>query len=155
MWTLSISSLLCLGANTAHAFTTSYKQISDIRTAITELQMYESVEAAIAEAQRICADDPSSDECRVAWDIVEELEAADSHIGGPTAVGETDMDASATLMLGSFDILTQKINGKMDQLRATAEQLESMGAPGDMPELVRLANEMQVALANARSELNL
>ena len=117
--------------------------------------MYESVEAAIADAQRICAQDPSSNECRVAWDIVEELEAADSHIGGPAAVGETNFDESATLMVGSFDILTQKIIGKMDQLRATAEQLETMGAPGDMPELVRLAEELKSALGYTRSELNL
>ena len=44
--------------------------------------MFDSVEDAIAEAQKACAEDPTSGECKVAWEIVEELEAADSHTAG-------------------------------------------------------------------------
>ena len=77
-----------------------------------DLNLYRSVEAAIAEAQRICSENPSSDECRVAWDIVEELEAADSHQGQSM---DADGDYDTTALVGSFDILTQKIAGKMDR----------------------------------------
>lgn len=117
--------------------------------------MYDSVEEAIAEAQRICAIDPASSECRVAWDIVEELEAADSHRGGApsAAAGMSSPDNSA--FLGSFDILVQKIDGKMDQLKATTAMLQEMGA-GDpsIAELGARADEMKQALANARASLN-
>lgn len=116
---------------------------------IHALNLFESVEAAIEEAQRICAVDPDSNECRVAWDIVEELEAADSDKGGFVEPEDIGMDTDA--LLGSFDILTRKIDVKMDQLKATAEQLESMGAPGEMDVLVRLAEEMKIALANSRA----
>lgn len=151
---LSLSLLLLSAvANMASAFLGHTRQA--VVPSTQPLHMYESVEAAIAEAQRICARDPSSNECRVAWDIVEELEAADSHLGGPTQAATTDANSNANLMVGSFDILSKKIYGKMDQLRATATQLETMGAPGDMHELVRLADEMQAALANSRYELNL
>ena len=66
---------------------------------------------------------------------------------------EVDGGFDTTALVGSFDILTQKIDGKMDQLKATAVQLEAMGAPGNMQELARLADEMKVALENARAAL--
>lgn len=124
----------------------------------TQLYLYASVEAAISEAERICAVDPDSNECRVAWDIVEELEAADSHrddtvISPETVEAAAEVGMDTTALLGSFDILTHKIDTKMDQLSMTADQLHSMGAPGEMPELVRLAEEMKVALRVTRDAL--
>lgn len=133
---------------TASAFVTSRSSFD--RTDPTHLNLYRSVEAAIADAQRICAENPTSDECRVAWDIVEELEAADSHQGQSIPV-EGSLDTIA--LVGSFEILTQKIDGKMDQLKATAMELEAMGAPGNMAELARLADEMKQALDTARTAL--
>lgn len=112
--------------------------------------MYRTVEEAIAEAQRICEQDPTSNACRVAWDIVEELEAADSHQGQSM---DADGGVDTAALVGSFDILTQKIDGKMDQLKATVIELEAMGAPGNMAELARLADEMKFALEDARAAL--
>lgn len=122
----------------------------------TQLNLYESVNEAIAEAQRICANDPSSPECKVAWDIVEELEAADSHnqaLAQQTQPDGQSMDYVA--MMGSFDILTQKIDGKMDQLKATTEKLQSLGASDpSVAELARLSDEMKATLARARASFN-
>ena len=45
------------------------------------LNLYKSAKEAIDEAKVICFEKgPNSEECRVAWDIVEELEAADSRV---------------------------------------------------------------------------
>ena len=116
-----------------------------------KLHSYESVEAAIADAQRICASDPTSPECKVAWDIVEELEAADSHQGGfdaPSA--STDL----TALMGGFDILIKKIDGKMDQLKATTDKLAELGETDpSLAELGARAVDMKQALANARARL--
>merc|ERR1719213_249649 len=63
-------------SNHHHPWTTTKSTSSS-----TILYLQRSVQDAIVEAERICAIDPSSNECKVAWDIVEELEAADSHRG--------------------------------------------------------------------------
>jgi len=115
--------------------------------------MFESVEAAIADAQRICAADPSSPECKVAWDIVEELEAAESHKGGPGVSGGPQSTDVAALM-GSFDILVAKIDGKMDQLMATTIKLSELGVTDpSVAELYARAGEMKRALVDATSAL--
>jgi len=117
--------------------------------------MYESVEAAIEEAQRICAIDPASQECRVAWDVVEELEAADSHRGQVQPQPHAPTDIEYTALMSSFDILVKKIDGKMDQLKATTVKLHELGATDPaMEELYSRADEMQQALANVRANLN-
>lgn len=133
----------------------------------TQLNMYNSVEEAIVEAQRICAVDPASPECRVAWDIVEELEAADSHRGGVEfpyassaasggAADPSDENAiEVSVMLGSFDILMKKIDGKMDQLQATTVKLHELGATDpSVTQLWQRAEEMKQALADAKASLN-
>ena len=143
---------------TVQAFVALSPSWTTDRLCSTHLHLFNSVQEAIAEAQRVCAIDPTSNECRVAWDVVEELEAADSdrqkaaaasvNGGGANAWG---MSVNADALLGSFDILTQKIDGKMDQLKATAEQLQALGAdPYAMSELSRLSVEMKQALANAK-----
>jgi len=125
------------------------------RSTTTKLDMFASVEEAIAEAQRICASDPSSPECRVAWDIVEELEAADSHQGaaaGAAAGAQSTTDYAA--LMGSFDILSQKIAGKMDQLQATTDKLVELGVTDpSVAELGARAEEMKQQLARASATL--
>mmetsp|Transcript_4425 Transcript_4425/g.5819 ORF Transcript_4425/g.5819 Transcript_4425/m.5819 type:complete len:155 (+) Transcript_4425:155-619(+) len=143
-------------SSTAHAFVVSPPSTLSphhVSTSPTNLHMYESVEAAIEEAQRICAMDPTSPDCRVAWDIVEELEAADSHkVKVPQGPGD---NIEYTALMSSFDILVQKIDGKMDQLKATTVKLDELGA-GDpaIADLYHRADEMKQALANVRAGLN-
>lgn len=143
---------LFVGSSHAFVASSSSPATTTTTTTTTQLDMYRTVEEAIAEAQRICEQDPTSNECRVAWDIVEELEAADSH-QGQQSMHADDGGVDTSALVGSFDILTQKIDGKMDQLKATVMALEAMGAPGNMPELARLADEMKFALENARAAL--
>ena len=116
------------------------------------LNLFNTVEDAIAEAERICAIDPSSPECRVAWDIVEELEAADAHRGGFTP---SDVSPDIVAFMGSLDILMRKIDGKMDQLKATTDKMEELGSTDPtIAELGARAVEMKYALANARASLS-
>ena len=127
----------------------------------TKLNTYANVEEAIAEAQRICAMDPMSPECKVAWDIVEELEAADSHrdssgrqIAPDMSAGPTNMSPDLVALVASFDILAQKIDGKMDQLMATTDKLQELGANDPaIPELRERAQYMREILAYVNGEL--
>ena len=147
-------------ASTACAFTSISSSSSTGRsTSIrpsTELYLYDKVEEAIAEAQRICAADPTSQECRVAWDIVEELEAADSHQGRFVSTAtRIDEGPDAAALMGSFDILLSKIDGKMDQLTATTEKFAELGSRDpSMAELHQRAYEMKNAIAHARASSN-
>ena len=142
---------------------------------------YQTVAEAIAEAEMICARDPSSEACRVAWDIVEELEATDSHYrsepgtytplesarggalprnGAPAPMrSPMDNDIAAAkdihAMLQGFDILARKIDVKMDQLTATAEKLIELGA--DDPAVAEMGNralEMKRILAYVHGYLD-
>ncbi|CAJ1956517.1 unnamed protein product [Cylindrotheca closterium] len=123
----------------------------------TNLNMYSSVEEAIAEAQRICAMNPAGQECKVAWDIVEELEAADSHsrkIAPDMSAGPTNMSPDLVALVASFDILSQKLDGKMDQLIATTEKLQELGADDPaIAELSARAVDMRRVLAYVNQEL--
>mmetsp|Transcript_305 Transcript_305/g.860 ORF Transcript_305/g.860 Transcript_305/m.860 type:complete len:155 (-) Transcript_305:636-1100(-) len=139
----------------ARAFTVSPP--SSLRHPI-RLNLYNTVEEAITDAQRICAaEGPASPECRVAWDIVEELEAADAHRGPGAAAasqqqGVDPQSADYVAFMGSFDILCQKIDGKMDQLQATTDKLVELGADDpSVPALGDLAMQMKQALAYTRS----
>ena len=126
------------------------------RRSSVKLNLDQKVQDAIHEATAICARDPSSPECRVAWDIVEELEARQSHQGSssqqdPNAVVSTDLVA----FLASFDILSQKINGKMDQLKATTDRLQELGATDQsFADVGMRAEDMKDALARARNDLS-
>lgn len=146
---MKIPFAFALVASTASAFVVSP---SSSRPSATKLYLNQKVEEAIAEAQRVCANDPSSEACRVAWDIVEELEAADSH-SNPVLTANSEPDYVA--LMGSFDILVQKIDGKMDQLMATAQKFEELGAtdPG-ITELGAYAWEMKQALLRAKTSLS-
>lgn len=124
----------------------------------TQLFLYDRVEEAIAEANRVCAQSgPESQECRVAWDIVEELEAADAHRGGPMqgGGGAVNMSPDGQALMSSFNILLQKIDGKMDQALATTEKLAELGLRDpEIAELHQRAYEMKEAVWNARRSLD-
>lgn len=144
---------LLLLASTASAFMVAPSPLLAPRvSSSSSLNLYDNVESAIGDAQRICASDPSSAECRVAWDIVEELEAANSRRHAPEAATTADTDIA--VFVGSFDILAKKIDGKMDQLRATMEKLEQLGC--DDPSVAALgerAEEMKNHLAYVQDVL--
>jgi hypothetical protein len=150
---LLVSTVCFLSAiSKASAFVASPPPSHGGRLTTTTLHLYQSVQEAIAEAQRICAADASSPECKVAWDIVEELEAADSHKQkGEQQPANQSMDFVA--LMGSFDILSQKIDGKMDQLIATCDKFETMGADPSVAELSRLANEMKQGISYVNNKL--
>ena len=152
--TMKIPCFLPLLASTAFAFAPS--KISSNRPA-TQLFLYDRVEEAIAEANRVCAQSgPGSQECRVAWDIVEELEAADSHRGGPMQVGggAVNMSPDGQALMSSFNILLQKIDGKMDQCLATTEKLAELGLRDpEIADLHQRAYEMKESVWNARRSL--
>lgn len=120
----------------------------------TRLHLYQSVEQAISEAQRICAEDPSG--CPVMWDIVEELEAADSHRYAQARAnnGPADQSMDFVALMTSFDILTKKIDGKMDQLIATCDKFEQLGADPSVAELSRLAKEMKYGMSFVKNKLS-
>lgn len=117
--------------------------------------MYDRVEEAISDAQRICAQSgPESRPCRVAWDIVEELEAADSHRGQDLGGANHMSPDGEAAMLSSFEILLQKMDGKMDQCMATTEKLSDLGLRDhSIAELHQKAYEMKNAIWNARQSM--
>ena len=128
------------------------------KLATTRLQLYKSAQDAIAEAQRICAQNPNSRECQVAWDIVEEFQAADSHTRKqqPQQYQQQQQQPSMDLvtLLESFAILSTKIDGKMDQLKATCDKFEELGAHDpSVAELGRLAEEMKRGLVYVNHQL--
>ncbi|KAL7540051.1 hypothetical protein ACHAXR_009824 [Thalassiosira sp. AJA248-18] len=118
----------------------------------TALNLQKSVEDAIAEANKICHyEGAGSRRCQVAWDIVEELEAADSHVRTPEAV-PTELDYAP--LVNGLDILTDKIDRKMDELRNLSSQLVESGA--GVPEVERLiyaSDEMKQVLAEAKAAM--
>lgn len=131
---------------------------SSARASNVRLALYHDVEDAISEAEQICSMDPNSSDCKVAWDIVEELEAADSHRGRgslmdhyqPMQSNQADLGA----FLASLDILISKIDGKLDQLKATSYKLQELGASD--PAIANLsyrADEMKEAMIEARNSL--
>ena len=136
--------------STSRAFHTVSPTIIHVRET-TRLNLYATIEEAIAEAQRICSIDPNSQDCKVAWDIVEELEAADSHRGEMMPV---DMSPDLVALMNSFDILVQKIDGKMDQLVATTIKMQELGADDPaVAELGARAEDMKNILAYVNEKL--
>jgi hypothetical protein len=139
-------------ASTACAFSTaSLSSRSGLSTRTKLNMLFTPVEEAIADAQRICAMDPASPECRVAWDIVEELEAADSHRGGiPVPAAPADFLS----LVEGFDILVERIDHKMDRLKATTESLAQLGVTdAAITSLYDRAQDMKQALMDARNTL--
>ena len=146
-------------ASTAFAFAPT--TISSSRPA-TQLSLYDRVEEAIAEANRVCAlcgpgAAPGAQErCAAAWDVVEELQAAESHRGRPMqgGGGAVNMSPDGQALMSSFNILLAKIDGKMDQALATTEKLAELGLRDpEIADLHQRAYEMKEAVWNARRSL--
>eukprot|EP00339_Tiarina_fusa_P024431 CAMPEP_0117055122 /NCGR_PEP_ID=MMETSP0472-20121206/38205_1 /TAXON_ID=693140 ORGANISM="Tiarina fusus, Strain LIS" /NCGR_SAMPLE_ID=MMETSP0472 /ASSEMBLY_ACC=CAM_ASM_000603 /LENGTH=155 /DNA_ID=CAMNT_0004770981 /DNA_START=80 /DNA_END=547 /DNA_ORIENTATION=+ len=138
----------------ASAFT-SPPTASVTKDALTRRYLQQTVEAAITEAQQICASEGAGSEaCRVAWDIVEELEAADSHKNTVSSPANTSPDFA--VLMDGFDILCAKIDGKMEQLKATSSKFHELGASDPalgLEDLYERAEEMQKALAHVQRSL--
>ena len=121
------------------------------------LHLYKSAKEAIDEAKIICFEKgPNSEECRVAWDIVEELEAADSRVRS-TLKQQQSMGAnelSYSPLVDSLELLSVKVERKMDELKALSEQLTAYGAGPEVERLQYASDEMKQILAEARSSLD-
>ena len=120
----------------------------------TQLKLQKSVQDAITEAQRICAVDATSNECKVAWDIVEELEAAESHRSSASSGTGEELGPDIETFLDSLDVLTKKIDGKMDQLKGISYKLQELGATDpSIGDLAYQADVMKQVIYNARASL--
>nr|XP_043631239.1 calvin cycle protein CP12-3, chloroplastic-like isoform X2 [Erigeron canadensis] len=49
-------------------------------THVREMKLTEMIENKVTEAKEVCAGDKDSDECKVAWDEVEEISQAKAHL---------------------------------------------------------------------------
>lgn len=49
-------------------------------TYVIEKKLTEMIESKVTEAKEVCAGDEYSDECKVAWDEVEEISQAKAHL---------------------------------------------------------------------------
>jgi len=119
----------------------------------TSLNLYQSAVEATAAAEQICmVEGPYSERCKAAWGIVEEFRAADSH---DRVAPAEPYDLDYTPLVNGLDILTEKIDRKMDELSKVATQLGEAGA--GVPEVERLvyaSEEFKQILAEARSAMD-
>eukprot|EP01083_Nonionella_stella_P062117 161612_1 len=116
----------------------------------TSLNLYRSAAEAIAEAERVClVEGPYSDRCKVAWDIVEEFQAADSHDRAPATPQNDGLNYSP--LVSSLEILSVKIEKKMDELNKLSSQLAELGAGPEVERLVYATMEMKQVIAEARA----
>ena len=116
------------------------------------LHLYKSTKDAIAEAKMICFEEgPNSERCKVAWDIVEELEAADSHVRSEPSVAN---ELSYSPMVDSLEILSSKIERKMDELKNLSEGLAQYGAGPEVERLSYASDEMKSCLEDARRAMD-
>ncbi|KAL7475483.1 hypothetical protein ACHAW6_004360 [Cyclotella cf. meneghiniana] len=96
-------------------------------TSSTDLSLHASVESTIAKAQAICTQTgPDSEACQVAWDIVEDLEVADSH--RTISPWNGDQQTNYGPLLDLLSLLSAKLNQKLDELHALSAQLAEAGA---------------------------
>jgi hypothetical protein len=87
-----------------------------------------------------------------AWDIVEELEAADSHKDN-VEQRQLPTDINYYPLIQSLDILSQKVERKMDELNKLSLQLAEAGAGEEIERLVYASEEMKGVLRDARARL--
>jgi hypothetical protein len=118
----------------------------------SSLNLFRSAQEATVEAERICYEEgPDSESCRVAWDIVEELKAADSH-DRKQAPGPSELSYSP--LVYGLDILSTKIGTKMDELRNLSTQLAEYGAGPEVERLIYASDEMKQILEEARTAMD-
>lgn len=117
----------------------------------TELNLYRSAAEAIAEAERICAiEGPNSERCAVAWDIVEELEAADAHVRTPVLSSD---ELSYVPLINGLEILSGKLERKLDELRNLSTEMAAAGAGPEVERLIYASDEMKQILDEARAAM--
>ncbi|KAL3792942.1 hypothetical protein ACHAW5_006849 [Stephanodiscus triporus] len=117
----------------------------------SNLNLFRSSQEATAEAEQICYEEgPDSERCKVAWDIVEELKAADSHDRNQ-APGPSELSYSP--LVQGLDILSTKIERKMDELRNLSTQLAEYGAGPEVERLIYASDEMKLILEEARTAM--
>lgn len=169
-----ISVLVSLLAADATAFVVTPPTTT--RALVTQLAMRttsDEAEDAIREAEAICHNEgPQSEACRVAWDIVEEIEASDSRRRSgmyrdefrdgtydPAREMARDLDMERrrdirTVMEG-FDILSDQLSEKLDRMVATTDRLQDLGADAPVvDELGARAVEMKRLMADVHRYLD-
>ena len=152
--------LLAITCSFSHAFyPTTYHVVVNpsAKRMTTRLDLYASVEEAIAEAQSVCEQHgPDSEQCKVAWDIVEELEAADSHrsdAAAATAASWEEKQTNYLPLLEGMDVLTAKLDRKLYELHNLSKQLAEAGAGDEIEQLVYASDQMRGLLENAKSKI--
>ena len=119
----------------------------------SQLNLYNSVEEAIAEAERIGYEQGTDSEAyRVQWDIVEELEAADSHRSPTTTPVQHEVNYGP--LITSLDLLQDQIDRKMDELNKLSRSLVEAGAGPEVERLAYASEEMRMILEEAVRSLD-
>merc|ERR1712086_510570 len=127
------------------------RHLHGVHCRTTELQLYRSAAEAISEAERICmVEGPNSTRCAVAWDIVEELKAADSHDRTQTA-GANEL--SYVPLVQGLDILSTKLEKKLVELKKLSTQMAEAGAGPEVERLIYASDEMTQVLEEARAAM--
>lgn len=156
--TLRATTLLCFlfATNPTAAFTNhriTNTAVSHTNEHSAALNLYNSVEEAISEAQRVCNEQGGDSEaCRVAWDIVEELEAADAHRTPVNPTSQQEVSYGPLIM--SLDLLSAKIDRKMDELNKLSTSLVEAGAGPEVERLAYASAEMKEILEEAVRSLD-
>lgn len=127
-------------------------QIVSPMTKCSELHLYRTAQEAMIDAEHICNEEGlHSERCKVALDIVEELRAADAD--DRTMTTEPSQLSYSPLVNG-LDILSDKIERKMDELKKLSTQLAEEGAGPEVERLVYASDEMKQILAEARAAMD-
>jgi len=120
----------------------------------SSLHLFRSAQEATAEAEYIChVEGPHSERCKVAWDIVEELKAADSHDRTQSSSHSPNELSYSPLVLG-LEVLSNKIDKKMDELRKLSTELAGYGAGPEVERLIYASDEMKQILQDARTAMD-
>ena len=142
----------CHIINTA-SYNKSNNNNSSSKKSSSQLNLYNSVEEAIAEAERIGYEQGTDSEAyRVQWDIVEELEAADSHRSPTTTPVQQELSYGP--LITSLDLLQDKIDRKMDELNKLSRSLVEAGAGPEVERLAYASEEMRGILEEAVRSLD-
>ena len=129
----------------------------------TRLQLgYRTIEDAIREAEDICAEDPQCEECRVAWDIVRELDFEQARglspevgYGPRNGYSLPPPEEDVRELVRDFDMLAVRLDDKLNRLMATTDRLLNAGATDPaVDELGHRAEEMKMLLARVSRYLD-
>lgn len=124
----------------------------DVRHKSTALNIYRSAAAATSEAEYVCmVEGPHSDRCAVAWDIVEELKAADADDRTETAGAH---ELSYIPLVQGLNILSDKLGRKLGELKKLSTQMAEAGAGPEVERLVYASDEMLQILEEATTAVS-